>query len=297
LLIDNLLLGWPTLTQVVGKSTEAGTDDLRRVASLLITAFGGGTEEGVANSTQAVLVAAGIPTTLLLLTTGPGRGEVRSSQRRAAWSLLLAGGIDLAAAHNAVRHLVPAALIGYVLVGAALALLGERLKAGRLLIGAVLVFGVLLPNAWQTGLHPQQEFGDEVPRASEVQTVIRALEARQLHSGYSDYWSAYPITFGTSERVVVAPVLPVVFGGRLDRYPAYTQMVDAIEDPAGLFVLVDERCTPSPFVQPLEQHGARYKVEHVSRWYLIWGVEAPDGAAPETLRAWRHTVWGQSSCH
>ena len=117
-----------------------------------------------------------------------------------------------------------------------------------------------------------------------------------MHSGYTDYWSAYPIVFFSGESVVLAPRLPVVWGGRFDRYPVYTQAVDAQDDLQRLFVLVDNRCSPLPYALVLEQHDARYKAERVGRWYLLWDVQAPEERSGGVLAAWRELIAAHDLC-
>jgi hypothetical protein len=156
--------------------------------------------------------------------------------------------------------------------------------------GAVLLPTLLL---WRDA---DQTFQHFVARQSEATEAAQVLMERGLTDGYSDYWSAYPIMFLSGEAVVIAPAVPAPFGGRFDRYPAYTQQVDATEDPSRLFLLLDNQCSSLPYVLVLEQHGATYQLERLARWYLLWDIEPQPGAAGETLAAWRQVLYDRQYC-
>jgi hypothetical protein len=228
------------------------------------------------------------------------REDATRSRRTVAAVLALAALVDVAAAHSTVRHLVPAALLGYPFLGAAPVLLVARLPrrlqaAGWTLAAAILAACVVAPNLWLDA-HAGRVFQRFTASTTEVRQAVTALEARGLRTGYTDYWSAYPITYFSGESVVLAPRLPVVWGGRFDRYPGYTDTVDAVDDLRRVFVLVDNRCSPLPYVLVLEQHDARYQAERVARWYLLWDVRAPEGKSGEILAAWREMISAHDVC-
>ena len=54
---------------------------------------------------------------------------------------------------------------------------------------------------------------------SDTETALKALQPRELTTGYADYWSACLITYLSGEQIIVAPGLP--FSGA--RAPIATQ--------------------------------------------------------------------------
>jgi hypothetical protein len=213
----------------------------------------------------------------------------------AALILAVAAGVDLLAAHNAVRHLVPVALVGYAFAGAALVLLFGRLPHGAWAAAAAALALVVVPNL-SLSARADDVFRRLVADVDDVRLAAEGLAARGLSRGYGDYWAAYPITYFAGERIVVAPALPTVWGGRFDRYPAYAARVDAVDDPRQLFVLVDRRCVPTPYVEPLAAAGASYRLETVGGWYLVWDVRPLPSTEASTLVAWRSVITSHNEC-
>jgi hypothetical protein len=297
-LLYNATRGWPTIAQLAGKYTTPAGEATSGPGSgpvalleFLWLAFGGGNEaEGGANVFQAAVVA--VFGTVGLLFVGGTSAE--RGRRRGMLLLALAFVVDVAAAHATVRHLVPAALVAYVFMGVGLALAARRLPLGRAAAVAAAVL-VLVPNAW-LDFHAGEVFRHFVPRASASAAVARALLERGLVTGYSDYWSAYPVTYFAGERVVLAPRVATLWGGRVDRYPAYTARVDGETDIRRLFLLLDDRCALLPYIVPLEDAGAAYRAEHVAQWVLVWDVRAPEGQEEALLARWRSAIDAQDPC-
>lgn len=307
-LLYNLQHGWPTIHQLSGKYVTPGGEaagslgagaGLSAISGLLVLALGGGNEaEGGANFFQAALVSLAFPLTLVLLTQAARRapGDVVWRRRRAtAQVLALVALVAVLAAHNTVRHLVPVALIGYAFTGATLTLLADRLRYGHLL--GLIAAGTLVvaPNIW-LDLHSRRIFQRFVAGAGEVQEAVGALQERGLRTGYSDYWSAYPVTYFAGERIIVAPEVPAAWVGRVDRYPPYTQQVHAVTEPRQLFLLLDDGCAPLPYLLPLEQAGATYQLEHLGRWYLVWDIRPPLENTATLLTAWREVIASRTAC-
>ncbi len=304
-LLYNAQRGWPSLTQLAHKyGAAAGTEGAPGVGSgtqalwtLLLIAFGGGNEaEGGANPLQGALVATAFPLTLLLLRTAPHRWPRRW---RAAWLLALVAVVDAVAAHGTVRHLAPAAHLGFAFAGAALALLARRLPArplaqqGAGALAALII--VVAPNLWLNA-HAEGIFRRFVARASEVQGVVAALDARGLTTGYADYWTAYPVTYFAGEGIVLAPSVATIWGERVDRYPAGTGRVNSVADLSRLFLLLDDRCSPLPYLLPLEQENATYRLERIARWYLLWNIRAPPEGADRAMVKWYRVITSRAHC-
>jgi hypothetical protein len=303
----NLAADWPTVTQLARKySSPLGWEaapgigqGAGAVGSLLLIAFGGGNEaEGGANPLQGALVAVAFPLTLVLL----WRGRDAVARRRLAAALLLAltAIVAAVAAHGTVRHLAPVAHIGFVFAGAALVLLARRLlprPAGLAeVVATVLAGGLLvLPNLYLDA-SAGWIFQRFVARESEVQTLVDALQERGLTAGYGDYWTAYPATYLSGETVAVAPRAASIWGERVDRYPPLTYRVEEVEDPRRAFLLLDDRCSPLPYLLPLEQAEATYRLERIARWYLIWDVQPVEENAYRTLWEWYQVITFRSHC-
>jgi hypothetical protein len=303
----NLAEGWPTVTQLARKySSPLGWEAApgigrgpAAVGSLLLIAFGGGNEaEGGANPMQGALVAVAFPLTLVLLWRG--RDALARRRLTAALVLALAALVAGVAAHGTVRHLAPVAHLGFVFAGAALVLLARRVlprPAGLAeAAAAALAAGLLvLPNLYLDA-GAGSIFRRFVARDSDVRAAVAALEERGLTAGYADYWTAYPVTYLSGERVAVAPRAATVWGERVDRYPPLTYRVEEVEDPQRAFLLLDDRCDPLPYLLPLEQDEATYRFERVARWYLIWDVQPLEGSTYATLWRWYQVITFRSHC-
>jgi hypothetical protein len=199
-------------------------------------------------------------------------------------------------AYEGARYLVPLVLCAAALAGALLAHLGARRRYGRPL--AVLVALACLGVA-NLSLYPQTaaRLGAlHLADLDETQLALAALQQRGLDAGYADYWTAYPITYLSDERVLVAPMLPFFWRARTDRYPAFTRQVDSVADAGRLFALVDERCAIEPYLQPLTSAGAHFRVDEVARWRLVWDLKLPAGAEARTLAGWRAAIETQPTC-
>jgi hypothetical protein len=312
-LVYNLREGWPSVTQLTHKYAsplgwEAAPGIGRGTGAiwpLLLIAFGGGNEaEGGTSYLQSALVAVAFPLTLVLLwreSARPAPSAGRARRRLAAGLVLvLAALVATAAAHGTVRHLVPVAHLGFAFAGAALVLLARRLVprpagAAEALATLAAVTLVVGPNLFLDA-HAGEIFRRFVARASDVETVVGALEARGLATGFGDYWTAYPTTYFAGETVVVAPKLASVWGERVDRYEPLTDLVDEVVDPRRLFLLLDDRCSPLPYLLPLEQEEATYRLERIASWYLLWDVQPVEGDSYYTLWKWRQVITTRAHC-
>jgi len=308
----NATRGWPTVAQLAGKYVAVGTEATQPLPSgpgavlpLLWYALGGGNEaEGGAQPAQAILLALAVPLGGGMLVPGwlraarrgtPSLRRHRQARVEAAVLLALAVGGDVLAAHSTARHLVPAVLLAVPFAGAALALLPGPRIAVRASSAILLLALVLGPNLWLDA-HAGQQLAHFVARASEVRLAVQTLEARGLATGYSDYWTAYPVTYFASERVIIAPLVASPWGGRFDRYPMYSQVVEQVEDIRRLFLLLDRRCSPAPYVQPLEEHGASYVLEPLAAWWLLSDIRPAPGDEQATLDAWRRAMASRAIC-
>jgi hypothetical protein len=196
--------------------------------------------------------------------------------------------------YQAVRYLEPVALMGYALAGVTAALgaravcrLAGRAAGSGVLALMLVVFGF---NNLLLHAHAKSVLGagaTDVPSTAEVREMVAALTARGLHTGYAEYWTAYPITYLSGEQVIVAPVPILSPPIANDRYPGYTARVDAVSDPTQVFALVEQRCDISAYVAPLDRAGASYRIEPIARWTLLWDVHVASPLVAEMLVDWR----------
>jgi hypothetical protein len=160
-------------------------------------------------------------------------------------------------------------------------------------LGLALIVG---PNLLDYGRIAELEAPDQVSALSDTFAAVTALEQRGLRTGYADYWTAYPLTYLSGEQLIVAPSLPFFWSRRVDRYPRYTEQVDAVSDPAGLFLLVDRHCSNASYLAALDAADASYRVEMIARWVLVWDIRTPVGTESETLTGLRAAIAAQETC-
>ena len=290
MLAYNVAAGWPTPAWLVAKFHAQGTPP---VGPLLLTVVGGGDETiGGVNPAQAALVSLASPAQAVAvgwLASRGGAGEWRARAVATALLILVAT-LNTISAHGSAHHLVPAALAGYALSGASSALVAARWRGGGLVLGlglSLLVFGVGNLSAYAD--IPQVMAAEQLSGIEDTRAAIAALDARGLSRGYADYWTAYPIIYLSDERIVVAPSLPLDWGAGVDRYPSYTRQVEAVADPARVFLLLDRRCPVDGYLGVLDRAHASYRADDVGRWRLVWDIHAE----PSTLSS---VVGGPPTC-
>src|SRR4029079_11535422 len=91
--------------------------------------------------------------------------------------------------------------------GVAVASLASRIPRGALLAGLCCA-AIVGPNLADYPRISELEAPDQVSSVSDTVGAVQVLERLGLHAGYSDYLTAYPITYLSGERVIVAPPLP-----------------------------------------------------------------------------------------
>jgi 4-amino-4-deoxy-L-arabinose transferase-like glycosyltransferase len=299
MLIYNVATGFPTLAALSAKFRDqelTGASDLGAGVALLVVALGGGEETlGGANVLQGLVVASAFvlqpPVIGLMRWRCPE--PVWRQRARITVVVVLVAMSNLIVAHAGARYLIPVTLLGFALCGALLATLG---RTSRVAMAAVLSLGVVV-----FGVGNLRDYVDvsgvmaneTLSRVDDTVAAIEALDARGLRTGYADYWTAYPITYLSAERIIVAPSLPLTWGPSADRYPAYAQQVNAAPSP---FLLVDRACASEPFTQTLEPASATYRIEQVGRWILIWDIRPPPGAESATHAALRRAIADQRVC-
>jgi hypothetical protein len=285
-LLYNASGGWPTLTAMLIKSSDtplAGDTPVEKIVSfgvLLITAFGGGDDSiGGTNLIQTCALMIGATVGVVVL--------AKAHRWRALGITLSFAILHTLVAYEGNRYLVPLVLVGCALFGVSV----SRLHTFR--IGAVVA--LLAVGGSNLLTYPATVpllGGQGLSAVRDTQSALEALQQRGLTYGYADYWTAYPLTYLSKERIIVAPGMPFFWRARTDRYPSYTHTVDGVAAPDDLFLLVDRRCTRAPYLSALDAMGATYEVEDVSRWQLIWNIHSQMGDERNTLDALRSTIAG-----
>jgi hypothetical protein len=301
----NLQSGWPTLSALASKFGEQAPPDGGLFARALSVGHSlglalGGSEEtfGGVNVARALLLAASLVLAPIAVAWLAVRSPAPVQRQRALATamLLTTTAIGTLAAHTGTRYLVPLVLAACGLFGALLALLSQRLpRVGRLGLGLA-TLACVAPNLAGYASIAERMAPEQLSQVDQTQTAIDELDRRALTTGYADYWTAYPIAYLSAERIVVAPSLPFAYSGRVDRYPPYTALVDNVDIPERLFLLVDRRCPAQPYLDALVASGATYRADVVARWLLIWEIHAAAGAESTTLAGLRATLAAQQTC-
>jgi hypothetical protein len=177
---------------------------------------------GVGGGNFVWLAATCIGVALALRSAGMTRTRGRIAVSKIALICCLAI-VALVVGHRASRYLmeVPLLLTPVMLVG------WQRLyrSLGRVVV--LLVAASSLWTIWQAARSPLA--------TPDWAVIVEDLRGNGLSYGYSDFESAYPITFMSNEAIIVSPVIATPDGYRTDRYPAYTAAVN--QSPSS-FVLV-----------------------------------------------------------
>ncbi len=198
------------------------------------------------------------------------RGAWSERERAGAFLLAVALATWLAGASQQRYLLTPAVVLG-ALLAAALAHLDPP-AARRAVVAVLLVANVATyPLAERRGLEPV------APSRELADTLLE----RGLARGYADYWTAYPATYLSAERVILAPALRDPTGVLLDRYPAYRAAVDA--EPAAVCI-VDPLSPDVPGLRAAAERGECSALEPLGRW---WVSVCQGGSGPCGLGAGR----------
>ena len=298
MVLYNLTSGYPTAAALAAKFSEQSSTI--SPARVLAVALGGGEETlGGVNPLQAVLFASAFvvqPIAVLLLMVRTGGREPWRTRATATAIVVLVALVSTAAAHGAARYLVPLVASAAVLTGATLALLGGSTRAG-LFIALVVEIGVVaVGNLQQYPEIPDVMAGEQLSRVDEAETALSALDVRGLRTGYADYWTAYPITYLSKERIVIAPSLPLAWGKGVDRFPTYTSRVSAVEQLTQIFLLVDAHCRLGDYLDVLHATGATYQIEPVARWWLVWNIQSGVTGEGETRKALQQAIGTATLC-
>ena len=102
------------------------------------------------------------------------------------------------------------------------------------------------------------------PKASLVD-LLHFLEAKRLHYGYTDYFTAYPIVFLTDEKIIASPAAGPL---NVERYPAYTERVDQAK---GVFFVFERDSEASQrFEDSLKTRKVTFEKENVGQHVVYY---------------------------
>ncbi|MBV9357390.1 MAG: glycosyltransferase family 39 protein [Chloroflexi bacterium] len=302
MLVENVHSDWATVSASayqVRQQTDLGYGldyKLEELGGRVFGALGGGDETfGGANVAQALLLTGALLVGPLLARNGT-RAAAGGERRLFAMLLLATALLHTLGAHDGTRYLLPLVLAACCSFGAAVWTVASRLPRGRVLLPALLCAAIVGPNLAGYGRIASLEAPDQVSSLSDTSSAVQALEQLGLRTGYADYWTAYPLSYVSGEQIVVAPSLPNLWTGRVDRYPPYTARLNAVDDAGSLFLLVDRHCPAAPYLAALDAVGAGYQVRTVAHWLLVWDIRPRAGAQSTTLSSLRSAISSQQIC-
>jgi len=145
------------------------------------------------------------------------------------------------------RYLLPVSGATAMHLGVVVAWLWPRTRA----LSALVLAGLLAVNI--SGTWPRLRSGAEV--AAPYERLVRALEARQIRTGYADFSISAPVTMFTGERIVFSSRLGPTASYESERH---TQKV-AREGPDAYVLRPDD--DPERFAAVLRGLGVSYKLD------------------------------------
>ncbi len=160
---------------------------------------------------------------------------------------------------RSMRYMLPLYTVFPILVGKLLSDIKIRSSAIFLLI----LGAILLQNSYglERSFHRKE---------LDYKKLTRYLLSEDLHYGYSDYWTAYPVIFESGEKVLLSPTLFYLTCS--DRRPEYTTKVKNSED--AVFIIPKD-AYPKTVVMVEEQFKKRkigYKKEIFNGFIIYRGL-------------------------
>lgn len=157
----------------------------------------------------------------------------------------------------------PRYLVGYYAVAPLLIGAGFSNGAGRRAqLGALFV--LLAVHMVSIGTARVSDRIAEGEVTGSLEPLQRFLQDRGIHSVYTDYWTAYRLTFESGERLIATP-LP---GDEMVRYLPYEKRVE--EDPSPSIVLLESRSVC--FEAYLRQQNVSHQRSQVGTFGVYWAL-------------------------
>ena len=219
---------------------------------------------GVGGGSYVWLIATGIGVALAIRSVGLTIGRSRITISTIPLVCILAM-VVLVVGHRASRYLMvtPLLLTPVMLIGWR----NLHRSLGKMVL--LLVVATNLWTVWQAVQNP-------LPPPDWI-AIIGELRNNGVHDGYSDFESAYPITFMSGESIIVSPALATPAGYRTDRYPTYTL---AVNQASRLFVLVPPGSPDAEKIRSLVTRGhpvTQHQVGPASTYQLYYPLAPQDG--------------------
>jgi 4-amino-4-deoxy-L-arabinose transferase-like glycosyltransferase len=193
------------------------------------------------------------------------------------------------------RYLLPLYPLLAILVGDWLGRARQGLEIGQerwTKIGAVALLLVCLSyNLWGNvrsmlhnppGLTTQFNLITHIPHDYD-DDLIAFLDSIGADRGYSNYWVAYRFAFLTQERIIFSPRLPykddLSYTRRDDRYPLYTQVVEASE--RVVYVTSNLPVLDAELRRCFERVGVTFREQRIGPYTVFYDLSRP--VTPEEL--------------
>jgi hypothetical protein len=171
--------------------------------------------------------------------------------------------VILIVGHRASRYLMIAPLLLLPLMFMGLRQLGRW----PIRIFLALAIATNLMTFWQAA--------QILPHQLEWSVLTDKLRQNNMHYGYSDFETAYALTFLSAEEIIVAPAVTTSYGERTDRYPAYTVAVSRAPE---TFLLVAPDSPDLAKIDTLDKGAAMSKrrVVNFSNFRLYYPLTSQD---------------------
>lgn len=102
---------------------------------------------------------------------------------------------------------------------------------------------------------------------SPYEEILSFLKVKGITYGYSDYWTAYPLTFISKEEIIISPRANDP-GGFFDRYPLYSQAVRGSER---ICYILDSEELNLLFKKRMEQKRIRFLEKEIVPYKIYYG--------------------------
>ncbi len=133
--------------------------------------------------------------------------------------------------------------------------------------GGTIQAGVSSPNGLTTQFAPETSY-----HPAHLDQLIEFLEARDIRTGYTDYWTAYPLAFFSHEDLVFIPRLPYHrdfrYTIRDDRYQVYTDRVYTSSRNA--FITYQNPGLDRKITSELQRLGVKWTVDQEVEGFVVY---------------------------
>ena len=186
----------------------------------------------------------------------------------AAWFLVFYSAM---VGEDSPRYVLPLYIVAPFFIGALAADMGKKYKA----LPAALFIAIAVFNLSDIGYSFSENRRPDYPR------LAGWLEENGIGYGYSDYDTAYCVTFASGEKTLISPT---IFDDRAfsERYPAYTKKVRAAASAA--YIMQSDRFPEYvPMIHKrLRELGVPFKKDIVDVFIVYYGL--PRNVRPEELK-------------